>query len=293
MAEPRSIAEVLTAQRQLEGAGFPVRRPFPSQRAEQLDPFLLLDEMGPSVHGPGEAQGAPDHPHRGFETVTYMLAGEMVHEDSAGHRGRIGPGDVQWMTAGAGVVHSELPGDEVRRLGGRQHGFQLWVNLPRKDKRLAPRYQEIPAARIPEATTADGKVRVRVIAGESLGERAVIDTRTPIAFLHVKLRPGGKLLQPLPRSYSAFAYVFGGQVRCAPGRTAALDGHCVVFRQDGDAVELSVADDAPSGGELLLIAGEPLNEPLARYGPFVMNSREEIVQAFEDYRAGRLGRIQR
>jgi redox-sensitive bicupin YhaK (pirin superfamily) len=161
----RKIENIVTAHRQLEGAGFVVRRPFPSPNLSLVDPFLLLDEMGPMEYAPGEAVGAPDHPHRGFETVTYMLDGEFEHEDSAGHRGLIGPGDVQWMTAGGGVVHSEEPSQRIREQGGKVHGFQLWVNLPARDKMMTPRYQEVPASGIPIATSADGLARVRVIAG--------------------------------------------------------------------------------------------------------------------------------
>src|SRR5215467_13218228 len=159
----REVEKVVTAHKQREGGGFIVRRPFPGLGMPAVDPFLLLDRMGPYDAPPGEAQGAPDHPHRGFETVTYVLEGEMEHEDSAGNRGRLGPGDVQWMTAGAGVVHSEMPSAAFLERGGRMHGFQLWVNLPRRDKMIAPRYQDVPSARIPVAATRDGKVRVKVI----------------------------------------------------------------------------------------------------------------------------------
>ncbi|HEU0092969.1 MAG TPA: pirin family protein, partial [Vicinamibacteria bacterium] len=178
----RKVERVITAHRQLEGGGFVVRRPFPTGALALVDPFLLLDEMGPAAYGPGEAKGAPDHPHRGFETVTYMLEGQFEHEDSAGNKGAIAAGDVQWMTAGSGVVHSEMPSGDIRRRGGRIHGFQVWVNLPARDKMMRPRYQEVPGARIPHAATEDGRAEVRVIAGEALGVRAVIDTRTPIVY---------------------------------------------------------------------------------------------------------------
>src|SRR3954467_3834583 len=183
MAEPiesvREVSKIVTAHRQTEGGGFVVRRPFPGADVESVDPFLLLDEMGPVDYAPGEAVGAPDHPHRGFETVTYVLEGEMEHEDSAGHRGKLGPGDVQWMTAGAGIIHSEEPSQRIREQGGRIHGFQIWVNLPKSLKMSRPRYQEISAAKIPLGRSADGLAEVRVIAGEALGARAVIDTHIP------------------------------------------------------------------------------------------------------------------
>src|ERR687885_91408 len=179
----RTVAAVVDAVETFEGEGFLVRRPFPRPGFSFFDPFLLLDEMGPMDLEPGEAKGAPDHPHRGFETVTYMLSGRMEHKDSQGNAGRLGPGDVQWMTAGAGVIHSEMPEREFARTGGRLHGLQLWVNLPRRDKMIKPRYQEIPAQRIPNAQTDDGLVSVKIIAGEALGAKAAIETQTPIMYL--------------------------------------------------------------------------------------------------------------
>src|SRR6059058_6643193 len=174
----RTVSGIVNSIETLEGGGFLVRRPFPKASFSEFDPFLLLDEMGPIDVAPGEAKGAPDHPHRGFETVTYMLSGDMQHKDSSGHAGRLRSGDVQWMTAGAGVVHAEMPSPEFVRKGGRMHGFQLWVNLPQRDKMIKPRYQEIPSSRIPKATSADGLVSISVIAGEAMGEKAVIETRT-------------------------------------------------------------------------------------------------------------------
>ncbi|HWS56764.1 MAG TPA: pirin family protein [Pyrinomonadaceae bacterium] len=290
-AKARGVAGVVDGVETLEGAGFLVRRPFPTRALSDFDPFLLLDEMGPMELGPGEAKGAPDHPHRGFETVTYMLAGRMEHKDSRGHAGSLGPGDVQWMTAGAGVVHSEMPEREFARRGGRMHGFQLWVNLPREDKLSRPRYQEIPAARIPVARDEEGLVTVRVIAGESLGARAVIETRTPIIYLHFTLRPGGRVAQAVPAEHNAFAYVVEGEGRFGRGAERGGDGQMILFERDGDEVVFGNAEGATAPLEVLLIAGAPLNEPVARYGPFVMNTREEIYQAVEDYRSGRMGEI--
>jgi redox-sensitive bicupin YhaK (pirin superfamily) len=287
----RSVSRVVDAIRTLEGGGFAVRRPFPTRGLDHVDPFLLLDEMGPADHGPGEAKGAPDHPHRGFETVTYVLAGEMEHRDSVGHAGRLGPGDVQWMTAGAGVVHSEMPSEAFLRRGGRMHGFQLWVNLPRRDKMMAPRYQEVPAAHIPRATSADGLVTARVIAGEALGARAVIDTRTPIVYLHLSIRPGGEIVQPLPRSHAALVYAFGGRGLVGSAARPVEDGQAALLGEDGDAVLLRAPAGVPGPLEVLVLGGVPLREPVARYGPFVMNTEGEIRQAIEDYRRGRLGAI--
>jgi redox-sensitive bicupin YhaK (pirin superfamily) len=287
MAQARPLAKVIDSIRTLEGAGFAVRRPFPTASLDHLDPFLLLDEMGPMELGPGEAEGAPDHPHRGFETVTYLLSGEFVHADSQGNKGRLGPGDVQWMTAGDGVVHSEMPSEALRDKGGRLHGFQLWVNLPKSDKRMRPRYQDVPAARIPVATSPDGKTTVRVIAGEALGHKAVIDTRTPIFYLHFSLQPGARHVQAAPASHNVFAYVLKGRVQ-AGGQTLS-DGQMGIFESGGpgDSVELA-ADEA---AEVLLIGGVPLAEPVARYGPFVMTSKEELMEAFADFRSGKMGSI--
>jgi len=287
----RTVAGVVNSIETLEGGGFLVRRPFPTAAFSEFDPFLLLDEMGPMDVGPGEAKGAPDHPHRGFETVTYMLSGEMEHKDSRGHAGSLRPGDVQWMTAGAGVVHSEMPSAEFGRTGGRMHGFQLWVNLPRRDKMTKPRYQEIPGAQIPKATSADGLVNVTVIAGEALGQKAVIETRTPIIYLHYRIAPGGSVIQHVPRLYSGFAYVIEGEGRFGSEHERAADGQMVLLAPDGDEVRIENAPDAKETLEVLLIAGLPLNEPVARYGPFVMNTREEIYQAIEDYRNGKMGEI--
>jgi quercetin 2,3-dioxygenase len=285
MMKTRSVTQIVQASPQLEGEGMIVTRPFPTPRLDHVDPFLLLDRMGPISAGPGEAKGAPDHPHRGFETVTYILDGAVEHEDSQGNRGRIGAGDVQWMTAGSGVIHSELPSEEIRRNGGRMHGFQLWVNLPRRDKMMKPRYQELRAAEIPTATSADGKVKVTVIAGESLGTRASIDTRTPIMYLHVRLAAGASFTQAIPANYNAFAFVISGEA--AFGDRVARENDMVLFGGDGDAVSI-----ASSGGtELLLIGGVPLNEPVARYGPFVMNTVGEIRQAMLDYQSGHFGEI--
>jgi hypothetical protein len=291
-ATQRPLVRVITAHRQLEGGGFVVRRPFPTAGLAMVDPFLMLDEMGPVEYAPGQAIGAPDHPHRGFETVTYILEGEGEHEDSAGHRGVIGAGAVQWMTAGAGVVHSEMPSRRMQREGGKMHGFQLWVNLPARDKMMPPRYQEIPAARIPEATSPDGLAHVRVIAGEALGARAVIETRTPILYQDWTLRPGAVVEQPVPAGWEGFVYVFSGTSRIGADVQAVGEGQAGVLGA-GDVVRLACDADAKEIARLLLLAGAPLREPVARYGPFVMSTEAQIRQAILDYQSGKMGRIAR
>lgn len=291
-ADSRSIREtrrVVTAHRQREGAGFIVRRPVPTPGMDAADPFLLLDEMGPVDYAPGEAVGAPDHPHRGFETVTYMLEGEFEHEDSAGHRGVLRPGDVQWMTAGAGIVHSEMPSRRIIEEGGRVHGFQIWVNLPSRLKMARPRYQEVSSSKIPTAESSDGRARVRIVAGEALGVRAVIDTHIPIVYQDWTLDAGADVSVALAREQAAFVYVFQGAARVGNEGREIRDGQLAILG-DGDAVRLRGAE---GGGRLLLLAGVPTREPVARYGPFVMNTQAEIVQAVQDYQSGRMGEITR
>src|SRR5260221_7782657 len=261
----RKVEAVIKAHRQLEGGGFVVRRPFPTGALSLVDPFLLLDEMGPADYGPGEAVGAPDHPHRGFETVTYMLEGAFEHEDSAGHRGTIAAGDVQWMTAGGGVVHSEMPTRSIREKGGRVHGFQVWVNLPARDKLTAPRYQEVPSARIPEAGSPDGLARVRVIAGEALGVRAVIDTRTAIVYQDWSLRPGAVVEQPIAEGHNALVYVFEGSALVGADEKPLGDGQLGRLGPGG-AVRLAVAAGARAGGPPRALPGSPPGAPAARYG---------------------------
>lgn len=285
----REVRQIVQAHRQTEGGGFVVRRPFPGAAFDHLDPFLLLDEMGPAEYAPGEAVGAPDHPHRGFETVTYMLDGEFEHEDSAGNRGSIRRGDVQWMTAGDGVIHSEMPAAWIREKGGRVHGFQLWVNLPARDKRIAPRYQDVRAEDMPTWTRPDGRARVKVIAGRALGVQARAETRTPVTYLDVDLASDAEVEIDLPANQNGFVYVFAGALLAGEDKRAVGDGALAVL-SPGDSLKLHARE---AGARALVVAGEPLREPVARYGPFVMNTREEIVEAFTDFQSGRFGQIQR
>jgi len=285
----RSISQVVTAKTTLEGEGFVVHRAFPNGSLREYDPFLLLDEMGPITFSAGDAKGAPDHPHRGFETVTYMIDGVFEHKDSQGHSGKIKTGDVQWMTAGSGVIHSEMPEKEFAKRGGRLHGFQLWVNLPKKDKMMKPRYQDLQANKIPIAEN-DG-VKVKIIAGESMGEKAVIETRTPIMYLHFTLQPGSKVTQIIPQNYNAFAYVVNGEGLFGDKQIPAHKEQVILFEQDGNEITINVPNNVSSPLGVLLIAGVPLGEPVARYGPLVMNTEEEIKQAILDYNSGKMGKI--
>jgi len=285
----REVQRIVHSARLREGGGFIVRRPFPTAGLDHIDPFLLLDEMGPVDYAPGEAVGAPDHPHRGFETVTYMLDGEFEHEDSAGNRGTIAAGDVQWMTAGDGVIHSEMPAGWIKERGGRVHGFQLWVNLPARDKRIAPRYQDVRAAAMPTWRSEDGRATVKVIAGNALGVAGAAQTRIPITYLDVALENDTELKLEVPDNQTAFVYVFGGALQIGSQARAAVDGDMALLSH-GDELKLRSTKDATRA---LVIAGQPLREPVARYGPFVMNTREEIYEAFTDFQSGRFGGITR
>lgn len=287
----RSISRIIDSIETTEGEGFVVHRSFPNNLILDFDPFLLLDEIGPKDLAPGEAKGAPDHPHRGFETVTYMLEGRFEHRDSRGHAGKLGPGDVQWMTAGSGVVHSEMPEKEFARIGGRLHGFQLWVNLPRQDKFSKPYYQEIPSSKIPLVTNGD--VTARIIAGDALGTRAIIETRIPIIYVHFTLQPGARTVLSVPKEYNTFVYVVGGQGQFGPNNNQkeVHRGQMVIFENNGDQIEVKASKNTKSPFDMLLIGGTPINEPIARYGPFVMNTKEEVYQAIQDYNDGLMGSI--
>lgn len=270
----------------VEGGGFVVRRPFPVQGLSYIDPFLLIDEMGPVQYEPGKAVGAPDHPHRGFETVTYLLSGEMEHEDSHGHRGALRPGDVQWMTAGSGVIHSELPSQSMMQHGGRMHGFQIWVNLPRALKLTQPRYQEYTSAQLP-AIDHNG-IFVRVIAGEYAGARSPIETTVPTTMLHLKLQPGITAVFDIAPGSNAIVHAIAGSANVED--LALSEHHAAIF----EGAPSQVRAEAGNGAfEALLLAGVPLREPVARYGPFVMNTVDELQRAFDDYQAGRFGEIAR
>lgn len=287
----RTISEIITAKTTTEGEGFIVHRPFPNYAIRDFDPFLLLDEMGPIELDAGEAKGAPDHPHRGFETVTYVMEGAFEHKDSQGNSGKLYSGDVQWMTAGSGVIHSEMPEKDFLKKGGKLHGFQLWVNLPKKDKMIKPRYQDVSSTKIPVAQSDDGKVRVKIIAGESMGKKAVIDTKTPIIYLHFTLQPNAKVTQKIPKEYNAFVYVAKGEGLFGEEKKLAKKEQAIFFERDGDEIIIATNSTTNESLDVLLLAGIPLGEPVARYGPFVMNTQEELDQATADYQSGKMGKI--
>ena len=288
---PRPIAKVVTAHSQSEGAGFVVRRPFPGELSlTEADPFLLLDHAGPSVNGPGEAKGAPWHPHRGFETVSYILDGEIAHHDTNGGGGVIGEGDTQWMTAGGGILHDELPTERMYRDGGPFHAIQLWVNLPPALKMTTPRYQSITKEELRLLTSDDGGALIRLIAGDIAGFAGPGATHTPITYAHATLAPGAQLSIPWSPDFNAMAYVMTGRGTAGPEGRPVEGGQLVVFGP-GDHVVVAAADRQAEPLEVLLLGGLPIRAPVVHYGPFVMNTRAEILQAIDDYQAGRLGII--
>jgi quercetin 2,3-dioxygenase len=293
-AVPRPVERVVPARHAVEGAGFEVWRPFPGGvDAHLADPFFLLDQLGPVEYAPNEAVGAPWHPHRGFETVTYVIDGVVAHHDSNGGGGVIGEGDTQWMTAGSGILHDEVPTEAFVRSGGRTHGVQLWVNLPAALKLAPPRYQAIEAGRLTLVASGDGGALVRLIAGELGGHRGPGDTHTPITYAHATVSPGAQLDVPWNPAFNALAYVLSGHGYAGPdGRP--VGAHQLVVFGEGDSVRIGAApaqpDDSPNL-EVLLLGGLPIGEPIAHYGPFLMNTRAEIIQAVEDYQAGRMGTI--
>jgi quercetin 2,3-dioxygenase len=289
----RPVRAVVTAPHGVEGEGFPVRRAFAGVDLADLDPFIHMDQMGEVEYAPGEPKGTPWHPHRGFETVTYMMDGVFEHQDSNGGGGVITNGDTQWMTAGAGILHIEKPPEQLVMSGGLFHGIQLWVNLPKAEKWSPPRYQDLRGAETSLIASADAGALVRVIAGELDGHRGPGRTRTPITMVHASVAPGARLDLPWRADFNALAYVLAGAGTVGAERRPVRTGQLAVLGP-GDVVTLEAASGQESRSpelEVLLLGGRPIREPVAWYGPFVMNSRDELLQAFEDYQAGKLGTI--
>lgn len=289
----RQATSVTDAPKMLEGAGFEVRRAFAEIDLSLADPFLLLDHMGAVEYAPGEAKGAPDHPHRGFETVTYMMDGELEHRDSNGGGGLITDGATQWMTAGAGIVHSEMPTEQIVARGGLFHGVQLWVNLPKAQKWIPPKYQDLDANRAVLMASEDAGALVRLIAGDLAGQQGPGSTWTPITYAHATVSPGARLQVPWRPDFNALVYVLAGKGAVGPDRRPLVEGQLAVM-DDGDV--LTVYGDTKQESrspslEVLLLGGSPIGESISWYGPFVMNTKEEIYQAIQDYHAGRMGSI--
>jgi len=296
----RKVERITTAPQGYEGEGFPVRRAFAGVPLEELDPFVHLDQMGEVEYAPGEPKGTPWHPHRGFETVTYMIDGTMEHHDSNGGGGVITNGDTQWMTAGGGILHIETPPEALVVSGGLFHGFQLWVNLPSKDKWLPPRYQDVRGGDVKLLASADGGALVRLIAGDIDGTTGPGSTHTPITLLHATIQPGGRLRLPWRDDFNALAYVLNGEGRVGADGTPIRMGQLATFEGPGDAAggtsALTIVADQEQESrspnlDVLVLGGLPIGEKVAWYGPFVMNNETELQQAFADFRAGRLGQI--
>jgi len=290
----RPVVSVSTAPAGFEGEGFPVRRAFAGVSMRDLDPFVHMDQMGEIEYAPGEPKGTPWHPHRGFETVTYMIDGTFQHQDSTGGGGLITNGDTQWMTAGAGILHIERPPDELVASGGLFHGLQLWVNLPAAKKWVPPRYQDIRAGGVELLASPDGGALVRVIAGELAGHAGPGVTQTPIAMAHATLQAGAQLRLPWDPSFNALVYVLSGAGTVGADQRPIQGGQLAVFGP-GDVVTIGAATTPPDSRQpeldVVILGGEPIREPVAHYGPFVMNTRAELQQAFEDFQAGRMGQI--
>ncbi|OUJ74024.1 pirin family protein [Hymenobacter crusticola] len=284
---PRRIFQVIDGNKKFVGDGFDVTSPMPGPRIRQLSPFLLIDHTGPMPVAPTEAPlGTPPHPHRGFETVTVVYQGYLAHRDTAGYSGKIGPGDVQWMTAGSGLLHEERHEREFAKEGGTLELAQLWVNVPKKDKMAPPRYQELPATVIPSLQTPDGLGTIRVIAGSYEGTSGPAETFSPITMLDVHLAQGADVTLELPAEYNVGIYVVTGDVTFNGNRPAHTK-QLVVFGWDSPAISVTCAEDSI----LLVLAGEPIEEPLATYGPFVMNTNKELIQAMADFESGSMGKF--
>jgi len=289
----RPVVSVTTAPAGYEGEGFPVRRAFAGVSKATLDPFIHMDQMGEVEYAPGEPKGTPWHPHRGFETVTYMIDGTFEHQDSTGGGGLISNGDTQWMTAGAGILHIEKPPEDLVVSGGLFHGIQLWVNLPRADKMIAPRYQDIRGDSVKLLASPDGGSLVRLIAGDLDGQQGPGATHTPITMLHATVAPGAQLRLPWRADFNALAYVLAGTGTVGTDRRPLRSGQLAVFGP-GDVVTVAAAERGDSrtpGLDVLVLGGQPIREPVAQYGPFVMNTQDELAQAFEDFQRGRMGHI--
>ena len=291
-AQQRPVRSITTAPGGLEGEGFPVKRAFVGVDLRDLDPFIHLDEMGEVEYAPGEPKGTPWHPHRGFETVTYIIDGIFDHHDSFGGGGTITNGDTQWMTAGGGILHIEAPPEHLVVSGGLFHGFQLWVNLPRADKLKPPAYQDLRSSEVGLLTSADGGSLLRVIAGEVGGLTGPGSTHTPMAMVHATIAPGGTLELPWRPDFNALVYAMSGDGFVGPDQSPFGTGQLAVLGR-GDALRLSAARTQQAryaaGLDVVILGGRPIREPVAWAGPFVMNTRAEVIQAFEDYQAGRLG----
>jgi hypothetical protein len=290
----RPVVSVTTAPAGFEGLGFPVRRAFAGVDPRQLDPFVHMDQMGEVEYAPGEPKGTDWHPHRGFETVTYMIDGTFRHQDSTGGGGLITDGATQWMTAGKGILHIEAPPEELVASGGLFHGIQLWVNLPAAEKWVSPRYQDIQAGKVTLLRSPDGGALVRVIAGSVAGASGPGVTHTPIALAHASLRPGAELELPWPADFNALVYVLAGEGLVGAEQRPVRTGQLAVFG-GGDSITVRAAprQDPSPDLEVLVLGGQPIREPVAWQGPFVMNTRAELAQAFEDYQAGRMGTVPR
>lgn len=291
MKSYRKISKIVTSFDSEAAPGFKIKRAIPNYEFDYVDPFIMLDHFGPKMLKPGEATGVGEHPHRGFETVTFMFDGLIEHRDSNGNFGLLSSGGIQWMTAGSGVIHSELHPKEFKEQGGKIHGVQLWVNLPASLKMTKPKYQDLDSSKIPSVELENGNVIVRVVAGDYFGAKGPASTHTPIAMMHVQISGEKEIEFEIPETFNSFVYVTEGEGYFGENSDHIKGGQMGVFKREGTTVKIkgSVSEHPLN---LLIISGEPINEPVVSYGPFVMNTQEQIWQAVYDYQSGKMGKIE-
>jgi len=290
---PRPVVQVATAPEGFEGEGFPVRRAFARVHTSLLDPFIMMDQMGEVEYAAGEPKGTPWHPHRGFETVTYLIDGKFIHRDSTGGGGALGDGDTQWMTAGSGILHIETPPEDLVVSGGLFHGLQLWVNLPASDKLIRPKYQDISGSNVKLLASPDGGTLLRLIAGSIGGVDGPGTTHTPITMIHATLNPGASVTLPWRGDFNALVYALNGRGTAGAEKRPFGMGKAVVFGE-GDSITITADPTQESRSpnlDVVILGGRPIREPVAHYGPFVMNSHRELQQALEDFQSGKFGQI--
>lgn len=285
----RRVSSIHPAHRAIEGDGMEIRRPFPVAGRMQVDPFLLFDRVGPKKIKPGEARGVPPHPHRGFEIISYLMAGELDHTDSKGNAGALRAGDMQWMRAGDGVLHKEMPSENFLREGGHLHAIQLWINLPSDHKRDEAAYRDISARDVPTWTSPEGEASIKVLAGDLFGLNGPARTQVPILYLHLSLKPGAKIVLPVPPDDCALVYGLSDGLRIGAEMRELNNDEMALLSDEGEMLRIQAHSEASAEG--IVLAGKPIREPMVRYGPFVMNHGDEIETAIRDYRAGRFGSL--
>jgi len=285
----RRVSEIKDCLKTFEGDGIPVTRAFPIPGLREVDPFLLFDHFGPINYTPGGATGVPAHPHCGFEAITYMLSGEVEHKDSWGGKATIRAGDMQWMTTGSGLIHSELATEGFKKKGGVMQGLQIWINLPQKNKKAKPRYQHIPKDQIPVIKLENDRILIKVLVGTFMDAKSTVQTYSPVSILDAQFSTPGRITIDVSKEQIAMVYVIDGELQFAKNNETASKGQMIYFDQESDGIDLA---SVSSSGSYLILSGKTLNEPIARHGPFVANTEEGIRQAMLDYQNGKMGRLE-